>query len=216
MEKIIFTTLFAILLLAPQAGLQAAGNQQFLNGKPFSDLADLINWIEINSIIDRISVLEASGPEPPDGEKLVFSGHFIMGITPAVGSQLVLDWLDFTSKAIGDYTSIEIRGSAGGGVSCSDSETATAIAHALSSGLRDTLFTFNCENRVWNVGPGNPMTGGGGIELNAGSITETGTCLEEASVRPLMGNSNWGGIGLTCVAPSQTLEVILTLKNTVP
>jgi len=171
---------------------------------------------EIGLIIDRISALEKSGPEPPDGEKLVFSGHFILKETP--DAQLVQDWLDFRSNASGVYTSIEIRGSVGGGVSCSDPVTATAIANALNSGQ---TATFNCENRMWNVGPGNPLNGKGGIELNAGSVLldsvpPTGNCLEEASVRPLMGNSNWGGIGLTCVAPSQTLEVILTLKNTVP
>ena len=173
--------------------------------------------VDIDSIIARISALE-SGPEPPDGEKLVFSGHFMSKKTPTKDSQLVLDWLEFRSIVSlyiangGLYTSIEIRGSVGGGVSCFDPDTATAIANALNSGL---TYTINCENRVWNVGPGNPRTGGGGIELNAGSNTGTGTCLQEASVRPLMGNSNWGGIGFTCVAPSQTLEVILTLNNTV-
>ena len=178
-------------------------------------LDDIIEiMMDIDSIIARISALEL-GPEPPDGEKLVFSGHFIGKKTP--DSLLMQDWLEFRSNASGYYTSIEIRGSAGGGVSCSDPDTATAIANALNSGL---TYTINCENRMWNVGPGNPRTGGGGIELNAGSVRldsvpPTGNCLEEASVRPLMGNSNWGGIGFTCVAPSQTLEVILTLKNTV-
>jgi len=115
-----------------------------------------IDSMDIDSIIARISALEKSGPEPPDGEKLVFSGHFILKETP--DAQLVQDWFDFRSNASGVYTSIEIRGSAGGGVSCSDPVTATDIANALSSGQ---TATFNCENRMWNVGPGNPLTGNG-------------------------------------------------------
>jgi len=250
MEKIILTTLLAIFLLAPQAGIQAAGDQQSLHGKPFRefderisninrrvealelqlgelppDLAESLKFLqltvddnssdismnydaitiimmEIESILDRLTALEKSG-EPPDAEKLVYSGHFIMRDTPAKDSQLVRDWLEFRRNATERFTSIEIRGSAGAGVSCSDPETATAIANALSSGRTDT---FKCENRLWNVG----TAGIGGIELNAGSIEGTDTCSEEASVRPLNGNSNWGGIGFTCVAPSQTLEVILT------
>jgi len=174
----------------------------------------------IDSIIARISALEESGSEPPDAQKLIYSGHFINRNTPATGSQLVEDWVQFREDAgvinsdgsPPSYSSIEIRGSVGVGVSCSDPDTATAIANALSNGGPGE---FNCENRWWNVG----TVGIGGIELNAGSFQGvTGNCLQEASVRPLIGSSNWGGIGFTCVAPSQTLEVILTptAASTIP
>lgn len=162
--------------------------------------------IEIESVLSRISELEQSISIPPISENIVFSGHFIRGVVPSNASELGLSWIDFKNNANGLFSGVEISGSFGKGVSCSDPDTATAIANGLNSYvLGAPTETFNCENRVWNVG-----TCGNGVELNAGSLEGACNCNQEASVRPLTNNANWGGIGITCGAPSQTLEVILT------
>lgn len=174
-----------------------------------SDITEILNDIteiyiqlgQLEQLDERIKKLEQSGSEPPAAEIVIFSGHFVGGsISTEQSSQ---DWLNFRASATGNFSSIAIRGSAGAGVSCSDTDGATTLAEMLNEGTEGNI---SCENRIWNVG----NSGSGTIELNAGSLNEVGRCSQEATVRPRINNRNWGGIGVSCSAPSQTLEVILT------
>jgi len=229
MEKLILTTLLAIFLLAPQAGLQAAGNQQFLNGKPFSDLNMRIDDLDgkfitqeeldsVNEAIDETNtriddqdtriddlekrILALEEAEPPGSSELVFSGDFEMDQIPAEG--IVEAWDEFRKNATGSFKSVEISNNKGGRAICSDPVVSAAITLALNSFMPgDPAQEFDCDSRAWHVGVCSSA-----IELNAGSI---GVCqCDGAAVRPSKGSTNWGGIGNTCTAESQTLTVILT------
>jgi hypothetical protein len=197
MEKLIFTTLLAILLLAPQAGLQAKGDQELPNGKPFSDLDTRIDELE-----KRILTLEES--DPPGSSELVFSGDFTQGAGTDSGTKDA--WFKFTGSAEGSFTAIEIKNNLSGSAICSDAGKSTDIANALNSFMvGGATETFECDSRFWNVGEW-----GSGVALSAGPTKAVNDCSADASVRPLVAHGNWGGIGLTCDAPDQTLEVILT------
>ncbi len=73
-----------------------------------------------------------------------------------------------------------------------------------------TNWTTPCDNVSW-------VTGGcaQGIELKATTLTDTGDCRcnnpgdNVTTVRPAIRNKNWGGVGDSCRAPTQSLEVIL-------
>jgi len=181
------------------------------------DIAD-IN-LELASIIDRLGALESPGPSESD---LLFSGFFISGFKP--GFDIMVDWHEFRSNATGSFSSLEIRNSLGGSVVCDEPAVVDSIvkefnAHVptVGAGPGDVI-SYLCFDPAsipveWNIGACN-----GEVELNAGLGTKE-VCgnSEGAVVRPLIGNSSWGGVGTdfggsggTTSAPSQTLEVILT------
>ena len=56
-----------------------------------------------------------------------------------------------------------------------------------------------------------PNGGGCGNEISAFLVsTKDCQCRQKGYVvRPLISNKNWGGVGKSCGAPSQTLQVIL-------
>ena len=215
--------LSGLLCLSLQPGVNAAGNSAYLNGKPFAQLNARIdeNTAEIDANFDAINqsnhdlealeervraLEEGGGGEPPVVEQVRYVGHFVW---TTVASDLARsDWEIFRAAATGDFSSIQIRGSLGAGVSCADGGIATRLAQALNLGV---TLTEECEGRIWNVG--NTIRSKGDSELNAGSYAETATCnRQQATVRPGSRDNNWGGIGFSCNpdAPSQTLEVILT------
>ncbi len=102
------------------------------------------------------------------------------------------------------YTGFNISGSLNPtGFTCTSPVVATAVATALRNG---TAITQTSDGHTWYVGTCGSSCGPG-IELSV----DQGVCAcgSVCSVRPDIGatNSNWGGIGTTCSAPSQTLIV---------
>jgi len=225
MGKLIFTTLLAILLLAPQAGLLAGGNQQFLSGKPFSDLDE------------RISALEESDSPASD---LIFSGNFIEG--NATNFDLKVAWANFKNSATGSFSSIEIRNvlivdgvEIIGSIICSETAIATDIVRELNTHVPiaaipspGSLKSFTCLEPATSDSPGRAVTWNvgecvGEVELNATllgvkNVCQTTETSEAAIIRP-HALSNWGGVGTDFggaggttgrKAPSQTLQIILT------
>ena len=73
-----------------------------------------------------------------------------------------------------------------------------------------TNWTAVCDNVSW-------VTGGcgQGVELKATTLSDTRDCRcnipgdNVTTVRPAIRNRNWGGVGDSCTAPTQSLEVIL-------
>jgi hypothetical protein len=207
MGKLIFTTLLAIFLLASQAGLQAAGGQDFQNGKPFDHVNTRIDELE-----KRILALEES--DPPGSSDLVFSDSYTQNLPPTGESRQA--WAVFTNSAIGSFKSIEIRNSFDGGVTvdasaiCADMDKVNQIAGALNT---SGSISLECGNLTWRV------SACSGTELYAGSSARTCNCDDQSAIaiRPLSTNENWGGVGSeyggsgggTCGAPSQTLQVVL-------
>jgi hypothetical protein len=74
----------------------------------------------------------------------------------------------------------------------------------------NTNWTSACDNVSW-------VTGGcgQGIELKATTLSDTRDCRcnnpgdNVTTIRPAIKNRNWGGVGDSCTAPTQSLEVIL-------
>lgn len=222
MNKQYLTTLLVLLLLAPQAGVEAKGPDNFNNGKPFATLEDQIeqNNERMDDLEKRILVLEVS--KPPTPSQVTFAGDFIQGKPP--GANILQDWFKFTSSATGSFSSIEIRNSYDGGESisasatCSESEKASALASALNILDPDspTITTLACAGLIWNI----QFCKNGEVELSAG-ISGASVCscfYQGLAIRPTVKTKDWGGTGPdfggsnqgTCGAPNQTLEVILT------
>ncbi len=180
--------------------------------------------IAIVSINDRIDALVPSDPLESD---LVFSGFFTQSRKPRFG--LMFDWAEFKSNATGSFSSIEIKNSLisngieiRGSAVCADPVVADAIVkefntHVPTGGV---VQSFTCFEQTlgrdveWNIGSCNEE-----VELNASLNTLHQVCVagNGAVVRPLIGTVSWGGVGTdfgglggTAGALSQTLEVILT------
>jgi len=116
-----------------------------------------------------------------------------------VGDSQCQDWRTFRESLNGTYDRITIRGTEDPvGVTCSG-PAATSLCAAMRDGGE---LTTECDGRTW-------VAGGCGDEISAGS-ERTCQCKENAhTVRPCLGNQNWGGAGTgTCGAAAQTLEVI--------
>ncbi len=130
---------------------------------------------------------------------ITFSEFFTQG-TP---SPHAAAWTTFRSELLStyNYNKLTIRGTFDPvGYSLTDPTLILQIANALRTG--DILSVFD-GTRYWNVG-----NCGHGPELNAGPSNRKCSCNNNYTVRPAIGNRNWGGAGTaTCSAPSQTLTV---------
>jgi len=163
----------------------------------------------VNHLEDRILALEEGAP--PADTNVIFSGAFTGG--QIASDVLVQAWSQFRNDAIGSFSSIEIKNSLNGSVVCDDPVVVNQIASELNGHVpvQESITSFDCKGLAWNVGncavAGIPYD----VELNAGVAAKVCGCNQNATVRPGIGNESWGGIGVTCKAPSQTLEVILTL-----
>ena len=64
------------------------------------------------------------------------------------------------------------------------------------------LFTtkFSCQGKTWYVG-----TCGEGGEINVD--TSICSCGGDVTIRPCIGNHNWGGVGGTCGQSSMKLRI---------
>jgi hypothetical protein len=116
-----------------------------------------------------------------------------------------LAWDAFRSQLSGTYNEITVRGSLDTtGTTCSDAAVANDICNGLRTGVDAS---FSCAGRIWQVGVGCSTSSAQVIELSLdGSRCSCST--QVGDLRPCIGNSNWGGIGTTCDAPTQTLEVL--------
>ena len=71
------------------------------------------------------------------------------------------------------------------------------------------VYGLYCDGMYWTIGKC-----GWGLELSAFDRQRRDcACLNSSdigyTIRPLIGNKNWGGVGKSCSAPSQTLKVLL-------
>ena len=85
----------------------------------------------------------------------------------------------------------------------------TTIINEITLNFDNVTFEFQgkyCNGLYWTIG-----RCGFGNEISAFSVsTRDCQCRTEGYViRPLISNKNWGGVGKSCGAPSQTLQVIL-------
>ena len=110
-------------------------------------------------------------------------------------------WASFiTLLTVQSYISLTMRGTLNPvGVSVTDPTVIANIALALTT--NGTYGPVTSNSRLWHVRPCL-----GGIDLSADGLACS--CGSIYSVRPCIGNSNWGGVNsTTCGGPSQTMIV---------
>jgi hypothetical protein len=140
---------------------------------------------------------------PPGGARPVpppvtgYSQAFVNGATP---STQCTAWQSFQSNLTGTYGTVTISGSNSTVQAVCTGADANTICQALHS---NTTTTVTCGGHTFYTG-----TCGSGTELSAdNAVCSCGTT--GFTVRPCIGNDNWGGIeGVTCAAASQTLNVV--------
>ncbi len=130
-----------------------------------------------------------------------FVGGTTYGNTP--GSTQYANWESFRSNApTSGIQSLTVSGSNDTtGRTCSVAATAQSLMDALRTG---GAVTASCDGNNWAVG-----TCGNSMELTVGSSSVVCRCnTTNYTLRPLITNANWGGVGTnTCGGSSQTMTV---------
>jgi uncharacterized protein YjdB len=139
-------------------------------------------------------------------QTLVYNQSFTSGATPTTQCTA---WTAYCATLLStySYTGFTVSGSLNPtGYTCTSPTVALAVANALRTG---TTYTGTSDGHTWYVGTacGGGCAGGGGLIMELAVDQGTCACGSTASVRPAINNSNWGGMGTTCGASSQTLIV---------
>ena len=121
-------------------------------------------------------------------------------------------WKDFWDNlSVSDNWSYVSVGNIGNVTSYCDNSTIVKQIITQIQSDNVTNWNSNCNGMIW-------ITGGCGsglsIELSAKETGKSDCACNKTgdnvtTIRPSISNSNWGGVGKTCSAPSQSLEVIL-------
>ena len=140
-----------------------------------------------------------------------YSENFTQGTSYCPGDPQYDNWGTFRASLTSNnvYLECKIYGSLDPvGATCSDQAIVAQIAAALNSGTQQS---FTCGGIIWTVGnaciTGCAVTGQD-IELNAANTGSDCSCGGNLTVRPCIGNANWGSIGTGgCNAATQTMTV---------
>ena len=136
-------------------------------------------------------------PQPQTPGVARFCGNFVSGCAP--GSAIEAAWAAFRASLNGTYDTFTVASSLGGSVTVTD---ATKV-QLLADGLRTATATqVNINGVDWFVGLGcGPPSA---VEF-FGKVATPCNCIVSVSLRPDIGNANWGAVDAnTCNAPSQT------------
>ena len=128
-----------------------------------------------------------------------WSDNFTKGQSYTSSSSQVTSYNDFwNSISVDDgWTNISI-GNPDNLVTC---DNASEIIGLYKSGSDGSLV---CNNKTWYVG-----SCGSGMSIAVNSSGDCQCGSNSWTVRPGIGNNNWGGVGKECSAESQTLTVVL-------
>lgn len=141
-------------------------------------------------------------PKPPS---VTFSQTFTQAVSP--GTMIENAWTAFRSQLTGTYTSFDFYSSNGGGYfGVTDSIKVQQLANALYTGTTGTDFSTVINGVTWIVKHG---CRAGTIPPEAIEFANVGACSgsSTASLRPFINNNNWGGIGSTVGAATQTITL---------
>jgi len=133
---------------------------------------------------------------------VTFSQTFTLNTV--ANSTIVNAWESFRSRLSGSYNSFTWSSSNGASITVSDATKIQTLANALRAGT-STSTTIGAA--TWSVGIGCGGTSGYPVAVE---FSNQGTCSCAAgySLRPLIGNPNWGGSnGSTCSASTQTITI---------
>jgi hypothetical protein len=142
-------------------------------------------------------------PTPTTTTGVTFSQTFTSGAAP--GTTIENAWTTFRSQLTGSYTSFDFFSSNGQGYTgVTDAVKVQTLATNLKNG---TVTSVTIGAVTWLVGC--CACRSGGATPNAVEFSNVGSCnaSSTASLRPWIANSNWGGIGTTVGAATQTLTL---------
>ncbi len=154
-----------------------------------------------------------------------YSEQFVQGAIYSADpvSRQYDNWFSFrASLPDSGVTAITVKGSRDSvGRTCSDPVSAQQIADAMRAGAdvpSGTTLSLDCDGFTWNTGSCSifPLTPND-LELNVGPSVSMCECTSNThyTLRPGILNFNWGGIaGSTCVAPTQTMTVVVETIQT--
>jgi len=143
---------------------------------------------------------------PSASNSVVFTQTFTSGAAP--GSTIENAWTTFRGQLTGTYTKFDFTSSNGQGYTgITDAVKVQQIANALRTGTTGITFATTISGVTWNVGCCTCRVGAainGAVEFaNVGLCSGSST----AALRPFINNANWGGIGSTVGAATQTLTL---------
>jgi len=137
---------------------------------------------------------------------LSWSDNFTKGVTATQEqTQIYKDFWDNASSQTWDNISI---GNPDDMVTCTNSTFINDFMRNKDNATFE-VYGLYCDGMYWTIGKC-----GWGLELSAFDRQRRDcACLKSTdigyTIRPLIGNANWGGVGKSCSAESQTLKIIL-------
>ena len=137
---------------------------------------------------------------------LSWSDNFTRGVRPSqIQEQTYKDFWDNASSQTWDNISI---GNPDNMTTCTNSTFINDFLRNKDNASFE-VYGLYCDGMYWTIGKC-----GWGLELSAFDKQRRDcACLNSNdigyTIRPLIGNTNWGGVGKSCSADSQTLQVIL-------
>ena len=143
---------------------------------------------------------------PPASSAVTFSQTFTNGQAP--GTTIENAWTTFRGQLTGTYTKFDFFSSNGQGYTgITDAVKVQQLANALRTGTTGVTLAVVISGVTWNVGCCTCRQGGalnGAVEFANVALCSGGST---AALRPFINNLNWGGIGSTVGAATQTLTL---------
>ena len=163
----------------------------------FAYTGTIVTWVVPSTGYYTILAAGAQGGSAT-AYALTYSQYFLASSTASTAA--VTAWTAFRNSLASpnSFTGFTISSSLGGAITCSDPTVTTALASALAAG---SPVSYSCAGSTWHVG-----VCGSGIEFsNAGSCS----CVNGFSIRPAIGNSNWGGGGYSSVGGQSSFNFFM-------
>jgi hypothetical protein len=156
------------------------------------------------SITPSISPTPSITPSVSTG--VTFSQTFTGGQAPTAAIESA--WTTFRAALTGTYTTMTISNNLGASITVTDAKVQD-IANALRTATTGTNFSVIIGANTWRVVQGCVS---GTADANSIYLTNSGVCdcggAGKYTVRPMIKNSNWGGLnGSSCGASTQTITV---------
>jgi hypothetical protein len=164
-----------------------------ISGSPKDSVLAATDWLTLNNYWTNYTNITS----------VTFSQPFVQGAAPTTTVETA--WNTFRAALTGSYTQFVVSNSLGFSLTVSDPTGVQTLANA----LRNATVTAVTINSVsWRIGTncGSPKIGGVAVEFsNIGSCTGSSTI----AFRPMINNSNWGGMGTgsTVGQASQTMTL---------
>ena len=176
-----------------QIAQRVSTNQTFATGN------DAYLWLTGNSYWTSWVYSAASSA-------VTFSQTFTNGAAP--GTTIENAWTTFRGQLTGTYTKFDFFSSNGQGYTgITDSVRVQQLANSLRTGTTSTSFSTIISGVTWTVTCCTCRNGSANI--NTVEFANVGGCngSSTAALRPFINNLNWGGIGSTIGAATQTLTL---------